>query len=123
MVIFYNTAAAEEVSTWSLNWVKEQVVTHQAGERKKEVHREPLRDQLGTQVVFLAVGDVLHPVLSLDALFLPGPEHRTMIIVSKWSQNSPLANGDAVAVIPPGPFSQALGSGNGFPPLSPSPLE
>lgn len=123
MDIFYNTAAAEEVPTGRLNWFKEQVVTHQAGERKKEVHRELLGDQLSTQVVFLAVGDVPHPVLSLGAGFLPGPEHRSMMTVSKWSQSSPLTNDNAVAVVPPGLFCQALGSGNGFPPLSPSPLE
>lgn len=123
MVTFYNTAAAEEVPTGRLNWVKEQVVTHQAGERINEVHRELRGDQLGTQVVFLAVGDVPHPVLSPDAGFLPAPEHRTMVTVSKRSQSSPLTNNNAVAVVPPGPFCQALGSGNGFPPLSPSPLE
>lgn len=120
MGIFYNTAAAEKVPTGRLNWVEEKVVTHQAGERKKEIHRELLCDQLDIQVVFLAVGDVLHPVFSLGAGSLPGPEHRRM--VSKWPQSSPLPNDNAVAVLPPGPFYQALSSRN-CPPLSSCPLK
>lgn len=123
MVIFYNTAAAEEVSTGGLDWIREQVVTHQAGERKEEVHRELLRDQLGIHMVFLAVGDVPHPLLSLDAGFPTCPEHRSMMMVSEWSQSPPLTHGNAVAVVPPGPFCQALGFGNGFSPLPSSPLE
>ncbi len=72
MGIFYNTAAAEEVPTGGLDWIREQVVTHQAGERREEVYRELLMDQLGTEVVFLAAGDVPHPLLFLGAGFPPG---------------------------------------------------
>lgn len=123
MVIFYNTAAAEKVPTGGLNWIKEQVVTHQAGERIEEVHRELLRDQLSAQVVFLTVGNVPHPFLSLDTGFPPAPERQAMMAVPKRSQNSPLSHGDDVSVLPPAPLRQALGSGNGLPPLPPSPLE
>lgn len=113
MDVFYNAAAAEEVPTGGLDWIREQVVTHQAGERKEEVNRELLRDQLGIQVVFLAVGDVPHPLLSLDGRFSPPPEHRTVIIVSELSQSPPLTTRSAVAVVSPASFSQTLGSGNG----------
>lgn len=123
MAAFYNTAAAEEVPTGGLDWIREQVVTHQAGERKEEVYGELLRDQLGIQVVFLAASDVSHPLLSLDAGFPPSPEHRTMMMVAEWSQNPPLTDGNAVTKVPSRPFCQALGFENGFPPLPPSPLE
>lgn len=123
MDVFNNTAVAEQVPTGGLDWIREQVVTHQAGERKEEVYRELLRDQLGVQVVFLAVGDVSDPLLSLDAGIPPCLEHRAMMRVSKRSQNPLLPNSNAVSIIPPGSFCQTLGSGNGFSPLPPSPLE
>lgn len=115
IAIFYDTAAAGEVSTWGLDWIREQVVTHHAGEGKEEVYRELLRDQLGTQVVVLAVGDVLHPLLSLGTGFPPTPDHGT-------SQSPSLTDSNAATVVPPRPFCQALGSGNGLAPLPPNPL-
>lgn len=73
--VFCDTAAAEEMPTGRLERVREQVVTYRAGEGKKEVNRKALGDQLGTQVVPLTVGDILHPLLSLDSGFFTVPEH------------------------------------------------
>lgn len=111
--------------TGGLDWITEEVITHQAGERKDKVYRELLRDQLGTQVVFLTVGDVPHPLISLCGSFPPASQHRTMMTVSEWSENPPFTNSEAVTVVPSGPFCQALGlsSENGFSPLPPSPLK
>lgn len=92
VAVFYETAPAEEVPTGGLDWIGEQVVTNQAGERKEEVNRKLLGDLLDAQVVFLAVGDVPHPLLSLGAGLPPGPDHRA-------SQSSPFTN--AVTVVPP----------------------
>lgn len=83
MVVLYNAASAEEVPTGGLNWIKEQVVTHQAGKRKEEIHGELIRDQLSTQVVFMAAGDVPYPLLSLETGFPPAPEHWTVMTVSE----------------------------------------
>lgn len=121
MCEFYDAAPAEEVPAGGLNWIIEQVVAHQAGEACNKVHGELLGEQLGAQVISLAVCDVSHPLLSLDAELLPGPESRTLT-VSKWSQKPLLTNSDGIAV-PSAPFCQALRSWNDFPPLPSSPLE
>lgn len=92
VAVFYETAPAEEVPTGGLDWIGEQVVTNQAGEREEEVDGKLLGDLLDAQVVFLAVGDVPHPLLSLGAGFPPGPDHRA-------PQSSPFTN--AVTVVPP----------------------
>lgn len=123
MVAFHNTTATEEMATGRLNWVREQVITHQAGDGEEEVNRELVRNQPGAEVVFLAVGNVLHPLLFLDAGFPPRSEYWAMMTISYRSQNSPFTNGSVVKVIPLGPFYQTLGSGDRFPPLPSTPLE
>lgn len=114
IAILYDTAPAGEVSTGGLHWIREQVVTHHTGEWKEEVYRELFWDQFGTQVVFLALCNVPHPLLSLTIGFLPTPEHGTSQYVSLTGSNA--------VTIPPGSFCKALGSWNGLMPLPPSPL-
>lgn len=71
VTVLCDAVTAEQVSTWRLDGIGKQVITYLTRKGTQQVRWEVLGDQLGVQMVPLALCDVLYPLSSLNRWFDP----------------------------------------------------